>query len=58
MKNRNDFMYFSRYIITSPDRKILTRLELDAFLATAFSPDLNNVDCTQELVVSSLYIVD
>lgn len=41
-----------RYIITSPDRKILNRLELDAFLATAFSPDINNVDFTQELVVS------
>lgn len=40
-----------RYIITSPDRKILSRLELDAFLATAFSPDINNVDFTQELVV-------
>lgn len=40
-----------RYIITSPERKILSRLELDAFLATAFSPDINNVDFTQELVV-------
>lgn len=40
-----------RYIITSPDRKILSRLELDAFLTTAFSPDINNVDFTQELVV-------
>lgn len=40
-----------RYIVTSPDRKILNRLELDAFLATAFSPDINNVDFTQELVV-------
>lgn len=41
-----------RYIITNPDRKMLTRLELDAFLATAFSQDLDNVDYTQELVVS------
>lgn len=40
-----------RYIITSPDRRILSRLELDAFLTTAFSPDINNVDFTQELVV-------
>lgn len=40
-----------RYIITSPERRILSRLELDAFLATAFSPDINNVDFTQELVV-------
>lgn len=40
-----------RYIVTSPERKILNRLELDAFLATAFSPDINNVDFTQELVV-------
>lgn len=45
-----------RYIITSPDRKILSRLELDAFLATAFSPDINNVDLTQELVVSIRHI--
>lgn len=42
-----------RYIITSPDRKILSRLELDAFLVTAFSTDINNVEYTQELVVSS-----
>lgn len=44
-----------RYIITSPERKILSRLELDAFLATAFSPDINNVDFTQELVVCCIF---
>lgn len=43
-----------RYIITSPDRKILSRLELDAFLVTAFSTDINNVEYTQELVVCSM----
>lgn len=41
-----------RYIVTNPDKKILTRPELDAFLATAFSPQLINVEYTQELVVS------
>lgn len=46
-----------RYIITNPERKILSRLELDAFLATAFSPDINNVDFTQELVVCVLFFV-
>lgn len=45
-----------RYIITSPERKILSRLELDAFLATAFSPDINNVDLTQELVVCTHFV--
>lgn len=40
-----------RYIVTNPDRKILSRQELDAFLATAFSPQLLNVDFTQELVL-------
>lgn len=41
-----------RYIVTNPDKKILTRPELDAFLSTAFSPQLINVEYTQELVVS------
>lgn len=45
-----------RYIVTSPERKILSRLELDAFLATAFSPDINNVDFTQELVVRTIIL--
>lgn len=44
---------FYRYIVTSPDRNILSRQELDAFLATAFSPHMLNVDYTQELVVSN-----
>lgn len=42
-----------RYIVTHPDRTILSRQELDAFLATAFSPHIVNIDYTQELVVSS-----
>lgn len=47
------FLLFTcRYIVTSPDRTILSRQELDAFLATAFSPHMLNVDYTQELVVS------
>lgn len=45
-----------RYIVTNPDKKILTRPELDAFLATAFSPQLINVEYTQELVVSTFLI--
>lgn len=42
---------FFRYIVTNPDRNILTRPELDAFLATAFSPHIINIEYTQELVV-------
>lgn len=45
-----------RYIVTSPDRRILTRPELDAFLATAFSPHLINVDYTQELVLPGVHL--
>lgn len=45
-----------RYIVTSPDRNILTRPELDAFLATAFSPHLVNVDYTQELVLPGIHL--
>lgn len=41
-----------RYIIMNPERSVLTRSELDAFLATAFSPCLNSVEYTQEMVVS------
>lgn len=50
-----------RYIVTNPDRNILTRPELDAFLATAFSPHIINIEYTQELVVSFvlfLFIVE
>lgn len=46
-----------RYIVTNPDRNILTRQELDAFLATAFSPQLPHVEFTQELVVSVNFII-
>lgn len=45
-----------RYIVTSPDRNILTRPELDAFLATAFSPHIVNVDYTQELVLPGIHL--
>lgn len=41
-----------RYIVTNPERSVLTPSELDAFLATAFSPFLNNVEYTQDMVVS------
>lgn len=41
-----------RYIVTNLDRNVLTRQELDAFLVTAFSPQLMNVEYTQEMVVS------
>lgn len=40
-----------RYIVTNPDRNILSRQELDAFLATAFSPHIVNIEYLQELVV-------
>lgn len=45
-----------RYIVTNPDRNILSRYELDAFLATAFSPQLVNVDYTQEMVLPGVYL--
>lgn len=41
-----------RYIVTHPERTIVSRQELDAFLATAFSPHILNIEYTQELVVS------
>lgn len=40
-----------RYIVTNPDRSVLSHSELDAILATALSPCLNNVEYTQEMVV-------
>lgn len=45
-----------RYIATSPDRNILTRHELDAFLVTAFSPQLGNVEYTQKMVLPGVYL--
>uniref|UniRef100_A0A1L8D867 Uncharacterized protein n=1 Tax=Nyssomyia neivai TaxID=330878 RepID=A0A1L8D867_9DIPT len=45
-----------RYMITDPDRSMLTRLELDAFLATAFSHQLLNVEYTQELVLPCVHL--
>jgi hypothetical protein len=45
-----------RYIVTSPDRNILTRSELDAFMATAFSPHLLNVENTQEMVLPGVHL--
>lgn len=45
-----------RYIATSPDRNILTRHELDAFIVTAFSPQLTNVEYTQEMVLPGVYL--
>lgn len=44
-----------RYIVTNPERSVLTHSELDAFLATALSPCLNNVEYTQDMVVSVEY---
>lgn len=41
-----------RYIVTHPERTVVSRQELDAFLATAFAPHIVNVEYTQELVVS------
>lgn len=45
-----------RYIVTNPDRNILSRHELDAFLVTAFSPQLANVEYTQEMVLPGVYL--
>lgn len=45
-----------RYIVTNPDRKVLSRHELDAFLVTAFSPQLANVEYTQEMVLPGVYL--
>lgn len=45
-----------RYVVTCPDRNILTRHELDAFLVTAFSPQLGNVEYTQEMVLPGVYL--
>ncbi|XP_055915865.1 constitutive coactivator of PPAR-gamma-like protein 1 isoform X2 [Eupeodes corollae] len=45
-----------RYIVTSPDRNILTRQELDAFLATAFSQQLPMVENTQELILPGVHL--
>ncbi|KAL5287107.1 hypothetical protein ACFFRR_008196 [Megaselia abdita] len=45
-----------RYIVTSPDRNILTRQELDAFLATAFSPQLQMVEATQKMVLPGVHL--
>ncbi|KAG4071091.1 hypothetical protein HA402_013405 [Bradysia odoriphaga] len=45
-----------RYIVTNPERNILSRQELDAFLAVAFSPHLINVDYTQELILPGVHL--
>lgn len=45
-----------RYIVTNPERNILSRYELDAFLTTAFSQQLTNVDYTQEMVLPGVYL--
>lgn len=45
-----------RYIVTNPDRNILSRHELDAFLVTAFSAQLGNVEYTQEMVLPGVYL--
>jgi hypothetical protein len=42
--------------VTSPERNILTRSELDAFMATAFSPHLLNVENTQEMVLPGVHL--
>ncbi|GAB0087490.1 constitutive coactivator of PPAR-gamma-like protein 1 homolog [Sergentomyia squamirostris] len=45
-----------RYMITDPDKSMLTRQELDAFLATAFSQQLLHVEYTQELVLPCVHL--
>lgn len=45
-----------RYIVTNSERHILSRHELDAFLVTAFSAQLGNVEYTQEMVLPGVYL--
>lgn len=46
------FCLFSRYIMSFSDRiKILRRQELDAFIVTAFAPELMNAQYLQDLQV-------
>ena len=45
-------MKFLRYILSWPGGQILRKQELDAFLATAFSPDLTNAHYLQDLQVN------
>lgn len=39
-----------------PEKKVLRRAELDAFITTAIMPELMNADLNQELQVCVLYI--
>lgn len=43
-----------RYIVSNSSQPIINSLELDAFIATAFSPQLSNVEYTQEMVLPSV----
>lgn len=45
-----------RYIVTSAERNVISRQELDAFLVTAFSPQLANIEYTQEMVLPGVYM--
>lgn len=45
-----------RYIVTSSERNVISRHELDAFLVTAFSPQLGNIEYTQEMVLPGVYL--
>lgn len=45
-----------RYMVTSSERNVISRHEIDAFLVTAFSPQLGNVEYTQEMVLPGVYL--
>lgn len=45
-----------RYIVANPERSVISSIELDAFIATAFSNHLVNVDFTQEMVLPSVHL--
>lgn len=42
--------------MTNPDCNVLTRTELDAFLATAFSPQLVNIEHTQDMILPAVQL--
>lgn len=47
----SDFIFSHRYMMSFPDKKVLRRAELDAFITTAIMPELMNADLNQELQV-------
>lgn len=44
-------------MMSFPDKKVLRRAELDAFITTAIMPELMNADLNQELQVCTLLVL-